>query len=64
MNIGGKTICQSFNLRFKGNTIHSLVTFLRVVPIRATNTTTKYKIKKFSYNSIKETVKTFIYHHI
>ena len=38
------TIIQNFNHRCNGNTIYILVIFLRVVPICATNTTTKYKI--------------------
>ena len=34
----------NFKQRCNGNTIHSLVTFSRVLSIRAINTTTKYKI--------------------
>ena len=52
--------------RCNGNTIHSLVILSRVVPLRAvTNTTTKYKkLCDCPWNSIQETTKTIIYHHI
>ena len=48
INMDGGTIIQNFNPRCNGNTIHSLVTFSRVVPIHAINTTTKYDLVRLS----------------
>ena len=48
MNIIDWTIYPIFNWKFNGNTIHSLVVFSKVVPIRSIYTTKEYKIVRFS----------------
>ena len=59
-----RNIYQNINQWCNGNTIHSLVTFSRVVPIHAITITTEYKLLDCPFNSIQETAEVIIHYHI